>query len=271
VERGNPLHALLPGALVKTLEHFASLPEEERGAVAELLDGPVRRAAARSDIVREGDDPRVMRLFLDGWGLRYKVLANGRRQVLSFILPGDLCEPRAFLMERMDHSIAAVTRLTYIEIARSCLERTVEQYPRISRALWRQLMLQNAMQREWTVSLGQRTAIERLAHLICETFYRLRGVGLAGKPLEFPLSQVDLADALGMSAVHVNRSLQELRRQGLIRLHARRLEIPDIDALAQAGLYDSSYLRLSTDPPHQDGFLDYVVGYRSTFAEGSRA
>jgi len=215
-----------------------------------LLDRAARKAVRevepRRDLIREGERPRAVNLMLDGWACRYKQLADGRRQILSFLLPGDVSDANALILAEMDHSIGAITRLRYAEIAADEVEAMIARSPAIARALsWSELAAA-AIAREWIANLGRRTAYERLAHLLCELFVRLRHGGLTdGDSCDFPVTQGDLADATGLTAVHVNRTLQDLRRDGLIDLRGRRLAVPDLDALKRAGLFKGNYLHLT--------------------------
>jgi CRP-like cAMP-binding protein len=129
----------------------------------------------------------------------------------------------------------------------------IENYPRVTQALWWEALVNAAIQREWTLNLGQRTAYERIAHLLVELFCRLKSVRMTqGDSCDFPLTQNDLADAAGLTAVHVNRTLQELRRDGLIVLEHKRLTIPDLKRLAEAAMFNASYLHLDHEGRHLD-------------------
>lgn len=205
----------------------------------------VRRVGAREDVFREGDRPRCLYLVLDGWAMRYKSLEDGRRQVLSFALPGDICDQHVLLLSRADHGMAALTAISVAEISAARLAEIARTSPRLLNALcWSDLVAQ-ARQREWTINLGQRTALERMAHLICELFFRLRAIGLThGTTCELPVTQATLADATGISAVHVNRTLQELRASNLITLRGKHLTIDDLDALQTVALFNPGYLHL---------------------------
>jgi CRP-like cAMP-binding protein len=180
-----------------------------------------------------------------GWGCRYKALPDGRRQIVDFLVPGDLCDLHVYALTQMDHSIGAVTAVKVIEIAPGELEQVRAGHRNLAQALRMDDLVKISIQREWTLNVGQRTAYERLSHILCELFLRMEMVGLAeGKSCEFPLTQLDLADATGLTAVHVNRTLQELRKDGLIELHSRTLTIPDLEALRNAGLFNTNYLHL---------------------------
>lgn len=221
--------------------------------IERLVRKNVRELAARRDLVREGEKPHAVNVVLDGWACRYKQLPDGRRQIVSFFLPGDLCDANVFILREMDHTIGAITRVQYAEISPADFEDLMASSPRITQALWWHELVIAAIQREWTTNVGQRTAYERLAHLFCELFIRLRTVGLTDdKSCEFPLTQIDLADATGLTSVHVNRTIQELRRDGLIELHSRRLAIPDLGALMNACMFNSNYLHLDHEGAHLD-------------------
>lgn len=233
------------GALQLHLEAFAKLSQQERSLIERLAQKNVREVAARRDLIREGDRPRAVSLMLEGWGCRYKQLPDGRRQILSFILPGELSDPNIFILREMDHGIGAVTRLRYAEIAPADFEELMARSPRLTQALWWNELVNAAVAREWIANVGQRTAYERIAHLICELFLRLRQAGLTeGNGCHFPLTQADLAEATGLTPVHVNRTLQDLRRDGLIELQGRRLTIPNLNGLKQAGLFNDNYLHM---------------------------
>jgi CRP-like cAMP-binding protein len=236
--------------LVRKLEQFAPLALEDRAFLDRVTAERVRRFGPHDDIIREGDDPRDVNLFLSGWGCRYKQLRDGRRQIMAFFLPGDLCDHNVFVLREMDHSIAALTPVTVAELSRDTFARMTADHPRITRALWWETLVNAAVQREWTVNLGQREAGERMAHLLCELFLRLRGIGLTeGDACDFPITQADLAAATGMSMVHVNRTLQELRGRDLIVLKGRRLTIPHFGDLMTVGLFDPTYLHQSETAP----------------------
>lgn len=235
------------------LEAFTKLSQQDRALIDRLTRKNVRDVGARRDIVREGEEPRAVNVVLEGWACRYKQLPDGRRQVVSFFIPGDLCDANVFILKEMDHSIGAITRVRYAEIMPDDFEALMESSPRITQALWWHELVVAAVQREWTTNVGQRSAYERIGHLFCELFLRLRQVGLTdGNGCNFPLTQMDIADATGLTSVHVNRTLQELRRKGLIELHGKRLTIPDLRALMDASMFNPNYLHLNHEGAHLD-------------------
>ena len=239
--------------LIRKLEQFAQLSAEDRSRLERAGAAQVRRYAPGEDIIAEGEAPREVNLVLSGWGCRYKQLEDGRRQIIAFFLPGDLCDLNIFIVRAMDHSVAALTPLTVAQLSREAFEELTAGHPRITQALWWDALVDTAIQREWTVNIGQRNALERVGHLLCELFIRLRATGLAtDNGCEFPITQADLAAATGLSVVHVNRTLQELRHAGLIVLHGKHLTIPDLTALMRASLFNPNYLHLDRVGRHLD-------------------
>ncbi len=229
------------------LEQFTPLSDEDR-RVLEDATGRTRHVRAREDIIREGEPPRGVNVILSGWACRYKVMEDGRRQTVAFFVPGDLHDVNVFILRQMDHSIGAITPVTYAEIGREAFETIADNHPRIMQAMWWDTLVAVATQREWTLNVGQRSALERIGHLLCELFIRLRAVGLTkGTSCEFPLTQTDIAEATGLTPVHVNRTLQEMRSRGLIVLKARELTIPDLGALKSVSLFNDNYLHLERD------------------------
>jgi CRP-like cAMP-binding protein len=235
------------------LEAFTRLSTEDRAQIDQITRKSVREIAPRRDLIREGDNPRSMFIVLSGWACRYKALPDGRRQIVSFFVAGDMCDLNIFILKEMDHNIAAISKLRVAEVQRDEFERLMINHPRVTQALFWDELVTVAIQREWTLNLGQRTAYERIAHLLCEMFMRLKTVGLTdGNSCDWPLTQVDIADATGLTPVHVNRTLQELRRCGLIELQSRRLVIPDLAALKDAALFNDNYLHLDREGRHLD-------------------
>ena len=241
---GNPLQL--------HLEAFAKLSRDDRALIAHATR-TVKTIEARRDIIREGDKPVAVNVVLEGWAYGYKQLPDGRRQIVSFFIPGDLCDTNVFILKEMDHSIGSITRVSYSQISALDFEELMARSPRITAALWWHELVTAAIQREWTMNVGQRTAAERLGHLFCEMFIRLEVAGLVdGNSCDWPLTQYDLADSTGLTAVHVNRTLQELRRLQLIELHGKRLTIPDLPRLMEASMFNANYLHLDREGRHMD-------------------
>lgn len=219
-------------------------PEAQASLRYAMLEG-VQRAGAGEDLISEGDPVDSVRIVLSGWLCRYKTLEDGRRQIVNFIFPGESCDAHAFLLSTMDHSISALTPAVFAEIKRARFESLLAADHSLAEAFLRETLVNNAVQREWVINIGRRVALERVAHLFCEIFERLRPVGMVeGHSCAMPVTQTDLADATGLSVVHLNRTLQELRAAGLIVLRDRTLMIPDMEALKNAALFSPNYLQL---------------------------
>lgn len=238
--------------LALRLSAYAKLSQDECAALAKVSRAKVT-VDARRDIVHEGDRPSVVRLVLSGWACRYKTTADGNRQIVGLFIPGDFCDLNIYILRHMDHSIGALTSVRIAEISPDQIEKLMDDHPRVTRALWWHDLVTASIQREWLLNIGARGAFERLAHLFAEMFFRMRAVGLVeGDSCEFPLTQNDLGDAMGLTPVHVNRMLQELRQKGLVEVERKRLRIPDLDALMQAGQFNPNYLHLDREGRHLD-------------------
>jgi CRP-like cAMP-binding protein len=234
--------------LIRKLEQFVRLSPADRAMLVRGSSERVRNFGPRADVSREGDRPRDVHLILSGWACRYKQLEDGRRQVVSFFLPGDMCDLNVFILKEMDHSIGTITPVAIADLSREFFDEVSAGYPRVATALWWETLVNAAIQREWTMNLGQRTASERMAHLLCEIFFRLRLAGLVeGSSCDFPLTQADLADATGLSKVHVNRTLQELRAAELVALKGKMLTVPSLERLMNAGLFNPNYLHIDRE------------------------
>ena len=213
------------------------------------LGSSVRRVG-RGDILLEGTEPQSFILILEGWVGRYKQLENGGRKITTIFLPGDLCEPFGALPKFLDYSLAAFTPVLMASLAPKALRQAAADNARIEQALWWDLLLTDALAREHMVSLGRRSAIERLGHFFCEIYLRLNMIGLADRAsYPMPLTQSDLADLLGLTPVHINRSLQEMRGHNLLSLRDRRITIHDLRALRELSMFDPTYLP-QTDTAH---------------------
>jgi len=229
--------------VLRRLGAFRRLSDGGLSALDEAIRERVLRAVAGHDLVCEGDRPEGVRFILSGWLARYKTLQDGRRQIVGFILPGDTCDAHVYLLSEMDHSIGALTPIVYSELERTQFEALMAADRTVAEAMWRESLAAAAIQREWTVNIGRRGALERVAHLLCEVIERLRPIGLImGNSCTWPITQRDLADATGLSIVHLNRTLQELRGAGLIVLRERMLTVHNLAALKAAGLFNPNYL-----------------------------
>jgi CRP-like cAMP-binding protein len=230
--------------LLRKLANFTALSKEESRAVVDACKD-AREVAAHEDVIAQGDRTGGVKLLLEGFACRYKTLEDGRRQIVAFFVPGDLCDLRVFILKRMDHSIGAIASSRVATISPDDVLTLMRNYPTLTTALWWSTLVEEAIAREWILNVGQRNALERMAHLFCELLYRFRAVGLnQGMSCTLPLTQVELAESLGLSSVHVNRTLQALRRRKLITLDAGTLTLRDLPALEELSLFNPEYLHL---------------------------
>lgn len=232
-------------SLIRKLESIVDLSPEERDALSRL-PLMVRDLRAGQDFVRDGDRPSQCCTILEGFAFRYKNLEGGRRQIFAFHTPGDTPDLQSIHLSVMDHSLGALTKCKVASIPHDAVRTLIRAHPRIGEVLWRDTLIDAAIFREWMVGIGRRDAYARIAHLFCELFARLQLIGLTeGNSCEMPLTQAEIGDALGLSTVHVNRSLQALRGDGLIRAHQHStLTILDWEGLKAAGEFDPTYLHI---------------------------
>ncbi len=233
--------------IITKLERFKALGEADRAALLRI-SAVQRTVSAHRDLMRDGDRPAGIRFITQGYACQYAMLNDGRRQIMALLLPGDEYSAHMSVPAHSAYNICALTEVTFAEASPSSLLTLIEQHPAIADALWRSTLVNNAILHERITNLGRRSARERLAHLLCELFVRSECVGLAsGLQCVVPLSQSDLADLLGLSLVHTNRSLQALRADNLLRLESRLLTILDFPRLQQAAQFNPSYLHLQPE------------------------
>jgi CRP-like cAMP-binding protein len=238
----------MPASFARKLAHFIELSALELD-VLRSMPARVRDVQARKDIVVDGHWPEESSLITEGFACRYKLLGEGRRQIMAFLIPGDICDLRALLTGKMDHTVATLNNSRIATISRQKIFDAMEKYPRIELALWRDTMLDAALYRQWLINLGRRAAQERIAHLLCEIWTRLQAIGRAqGATYELPITQSDLADAMGLSLVHVNKSLKRLREDGLITFRANEVRVHDWERLRSVAGFDPAYLQLRPEP-----------------------
>lgn len=235
---------LTPHVTLK-LRGFGDLKDASQTWLAEQVQRHVRSLPPRVDLLRQGEGTGPLHVLIEGWAIRYKTLEDGRRQILSVLIPGDIFDINGHLAKSMDHSIATLTPSRLALLDDDFLDTARKRHPDLEKLLWCDMHVSSAIQRERSTSLGQRTARERMAHMLCELFLRQRSVGLStGRRCSFHLTQTELAEALGMTPVYVNRTLQDLRREGLIQLEQRSLTILDLPRLEATALFDGGYLKI---------------------------
>jgi CRP-like cAMP-binding protein len=229
---------------LKKLRQRIQLSHEEeqaiRGAVVET-----RILGADQMLVRSGEELSASNVLLDGWLARSKDLPGGERQVTELHVAGDFADLHGFTLKHLDHDVVSLSNCVVGVVPHDRLREITEKHPRLGRVYWFATNVDGAITRELALSLGQRSAISRMAHLFCELYVRLDAVGRARPDgYEFPLTQRELSECLGLTVVHANRTIQELRRRGLVELESRQLKIlnrPGLEGIAQ---FDPSYLYL---------------------------
>lgn len=220
------------------------LSDEER-AIVLASAGDAQSFAAGEDIVSQGDRPFNSTLVVKGMTGRYSTVEDGGRQITGLHVAGDFVDLHSFPLQLMDHSVTAITPCRVVSFPHAGLLKITERFPHLTRVLWLLTLLDGSIHRQWMVTKGRLTADEQMAHLFCEQFVRAQTAGLAtGNRYPFPLTQTQFGDALGLSIVHTNRTLQRLRRTGTIEWQDGVVKINDWPLLQELGQFDPTYLHL---------------------------
>ena len=231
-------------AHLKKLRLRTAISVEEERVIRDLV-AENRRWPADTVLVRAGETLNVSMLVLDGWLARSKDLTSGERQVLEIHVPGDFADLHGFTLKQLDHDLTAITECVIGYVPHERITELTETYPHLTRVYWLSTNIDAAITREMALSLGQRSALSRMAHLFCELHTRLDIIGRTnGDEFPFPLTQRELAECLGLTVVHVNRTIQELRRKGLIEAENRFIRILDRSRLEALAEFDPGYLQL---------------------------
>lgn len=222
---------------------------EEEESVLRAAVADIRELPAEKVMVRAGVTLSESILLFEGYACRYKGLRDGQRQIMQLHVPGDFLDLHGFLLKQLDHDVASMTPVRYALVPHEALRRITETHPHLARMLWFSTLLDAAIHRERILSIGRRSAMARIAHLFCELYVRLEVVGLA-KDLSYrlDLTQGELADATGLTSVHVNRMLKKLREQKVLTFRGGEVQIHDWDALCRAAEFDPGYLHLERRP-----------------------
>jgi CRP-like cAMP-binding protein len=224
------------------LARYARFGREEQSALDESIAAS-RHFATHDDLVKAGDPLDRLFVVVDGYACQYRLLADGRRQILSYLFAGDMTDPRQLLLGEADLSLCVLWPSVVATLPLESTQR-LERMPAIALAMARYAHTQYGIAREWLVNLGQRTAFERLSHLLCEIHTRMDIVGFTrDHSFDLPLTQAELGDTLALSAVHVNRTLMELRRLGMVTFQNRQVRIHDYGRLRAAAGFDPAYLK----------------------------
>ena len=232
-------------ALLKRLDWRDHLAQEEREALRAAA-GPVRYFAAGQPMAEQHSSPQSSLLLASGMAARHNMLEMGEQQITAFHILGDFVDLHSLLLSRLDHGVSAVTDVVAIEFPHDKLLEITERLPHLTRMLWLSTIMDGAIHRQWLVAMGRMPALSHLAHLFCEHCVRARVVGLVQNDdsFSFDITQSALADALGLSAVHVNRMVQELRRRHLLEWDKGVATILDWKTLQRVGQFDDTYLDL---------------------------
>lgn len=232
---------------VMKLSGLAKLSAEDISAI-ETITRRSKPYDPQQDLICEGDQTGPMFVVLDGWVCRYKILPNGSRQIIAFLMPGDACDLNIKLLAQMDHSIQTITCATVATVHKSDMETLMLAHPNVAVAMYSAQLVDEGVLRAWIVSMGRRTGLEKTAHLLCELYLRLRNIqGTQQGEITFPLSQAVLADTLGLTPVYVNRVLMKLRKANAISVSRLSVSILDPENLIEIAGFDENYLHRKTD------------------------
>jgi CRP-like cAMP-binding protein len=221
---------------------FLSL--EEQHALEDAVS-PAKTVRPNIDLVREGERADVLFVVTSGWACRYMTTREGGRQLPALLVPGDVGNLDSLMFDRLDYGVRTITQTTIVGLPRDRAFALASQHPGIARTFTWLGLLENVILSKWVLSLGRRSAVERLAHLLCELSVRLGAENGEESSFAFPVTQEQVADALGLTSVHVNRTMQHLRAHGLIATANRTMTIPDVAKLRQVGGFDPQYLRIA--------------------------
>lgn len=236
--------------LIKKLATVTELNDDDRRAI-EQLSRKVRTFDAKQEIIRQGERPDCLHLMLEGWAARYKVLPSGDRQIVGFLIPGDFCDVHVQILGAMDHSIVALNPCKVAFVPGAEFDKLTQRGAHLTKALWWTTLVDEAVLREWVLNCGRREAYAAAAHLLCEMHFRMDQIGLVrqGEELAMPLTQEELADALGITPVHTNRMLKRLRDEGLITFRGKVLIIHDLDRLRTVAGFELEYMHVGQQQP----------------------
>jgi CRP-like cAMP-binding protein len=228
--------------LARKLGRFLNLTDEELRGL-HRLDEPRRKVEERTELISEGHERQDCYVLLEGWAACYKLLPDGQRQIINFLIPGDFMGLRSFLLRTTDHSVVTLTAAWVSQFEQQRVLEILDELPRLGAAILWALSREEAIIVEHLVSIGRRKASERLAHLLLELGERLKLVGLGDDGgYACPLTQDELADAVGLTPIYINRVLRRLRECGLASLSQRQLAIHDFAGLRELAEFNTGYL-----------------------------
>jgi CRP-like cAMP-binding protein len=224
---------------------YSDFSVEDKALINALTSERQTRYGAREDIVREGEHSDDIHVVLSGLACRYKHLEDGSRQIMAFLIPGDPCDSEIFILDKMDHSIGTLAPSLVASVSGERMKELLLNRGSIALAFWWNTLQDEGVLRERIIDEGRRDAYARVGFLVYEIFLRMRATGaISGLEFEFPVTQTDLADATGLTPVHVNRMLKQLREENLIAIDGKTWTILDPEGLRKASSYEASYLHL---------------------------
>lgn len=233
--------------IIRKLEASGKIKDEDVQAFL-ALPFTIRNLPAGSYLVREGEPPRICSFMLTGFAYRHKLVGDGGRQIVSLHIPGEAIDLQSLYLDCADHNAQTLTQATVAVVPMAAIRQLLAERPGIARAILLDMLVEASVLREWIANIGRRDARSRLAHLLCEFASRLDAQGLESGSYELPLTQEQLGDVLGLTSVHVNRSIRALEAEGLVSRHKRMVTFPDITRLREVGDFNPLYLHLDNHP-----------------------
>ena len=238
----------MPEFLIRKIELRDRLSDEEKRVLIAAVGTP-KEVLAHQDIVREGDRPTYSTLVMRGFTSRQQVLSGGERQITAIHIPGDFVDLHSFLIKTMDHGVRTLTPCTIAPVKHETLREITANYPHLARLLWLMTLIDAAIHRRWLTAMGRQSALGQTAHLLCEMCIRQKEIGLSsGSAFLMPLSQARLADVLGLSTVHTNRVVRELRESACVEWQGEQVTVKSWDRLKELAEFDATYLSLQNEP-----------------------
>ena len=239
--------------LIRNLELRAPLPEDDRKAMLGLSH-TLRTLEPSSYTIREADPPNFCAVLISGFAYRQKLTGDGSRQIVALQIPGDALDLQHLFLDTADHNVQMLTRGQVAYVPRDELQELARSRPAIGHAILVKILVEASIFREWILNVGRRESRARLAHLLCELALRLNAEGLAEDyGYELPMTQEQLADAVGLTPVHVNRTLKALEAEGLIMRKRRTISFPDWERMRGVGDFNQRYLHLEPQAPGGSG------------------
>ena len=231
-------------SLLRRLTVVSGLDEPDKAAIR-ALPVAVRQWEGGRTIVADGQRPTDCCLVVEGFCVRSKTTINGQRQILSIHIPGEIPDLQSLHLHRMDHDLMSLVPSTLGFVSHAALRTLTREKPNVAEALWRDTLIDSAIFREWIVNVGQRPATSRLAHTALELRRRLAVAGkAAGDTFEMPLTQEQIGEALGITPVHANRVIKQLREEGIVDISRGRVAVLNEAKLAELAQFDDRYLHL---------------------------